>query len=153
MVCYGSCILAGGFIGATALTMFYGEKDKRMKEFLLSLDTDDIIKYSQIKTERRNLFLQGLLGGFILSLIAIFLVGKKMNRWGNICMVLAITFTVSYFYYILMPKKDFMLKYLDKKEERIAWWNVHKMMQRNYHIGFICGVIAVVLICNALFIK
>ncbi len=148
MVCTTSCVLSIAFISASLFVTFNTEKDEKMNQLMKVLTPVQKAIYKEIRNERRTLYLQGFTLGFVLSLIALYQMKNKMNRWGNLCMVGAITFTVSYFYYILMPKKYEMISHLDKKEEREAWWVVYKIMQRNYHFGFILGIIAVILFCN-----
>lgn len=148
MVCTTSCVLAIAFISASLFVTFNTEKDERLQQLMKVLSPVQKAIYKEIRNERRTLYLQGFTLGFIISLFALYHMKSKMNRWGNLCMVFAITFTVSYFYYILMPKKYEMITFLEKKEEREAWWGVYKIMQRNYHFGFLLGMIAVILFCN-----
>lgn len=148
MVCTTSCVLAIAFISASLFVTFNTEKDESLQQLMKVLSPVQKAIYKEIRNERRTLYLQGFTLGFIISLFALYHMKSKMNRWGNLCMVFAITFTVSYFYYILMPKKYEMITFLEKKEEREAWWGVYKIMQRNYHLGFLLGMIAVILFCN-----
>jgi uncharacterized membrane protein YkgB len=148
MVCTTSCVLSIAFISASLFVTFNHEKDERLHQLMKVLTPVQKAIYKEIRNERRTLYLQGFTLGFILSLIALYNMKNKMNRWGNLCMVGAITFTVSYFYYILMPKKYEMISHLDKKEEREAWLKVYRIMQFYYHLGFVLGIIAVILFCN-----
>ena len=54
---------------------------------------------------------------------------------------------VNYFFYILYPKKQYMLQYLDKKNENIAWLKIYRKMQFRYHLAFLLGTIASGLLC------
>ena len=148
MVCYTSCVLSIAFISASLFVSLNTEKDAKIQQLIQVLSPSQRQLYEKIREERRNLYLQGFLGGFILSLIALYMMKKKMNRIGNLCMVGAITFSVAYFYYILSPKKYEMIQTLDKKEEREAWWGVYKVMQKYYHAGFLLGLLGVMLFCN-----
>ena len=60
-----------------------------------------------------------------------------------LCTIVAITFVVSYFYYILHPKSDWMVKHLHSKDQRDAWLQVYRHMQVQCHVGFVLGIIAV----------
>lgn len=148
MVCYVSCILAIAFIAASLFVTFNSEKNPALKEYINGLNEIQKKKYFEIAMERRNIYLTGFFIGFVLSLILLYFYMKKMNRWGNICMVGAITFAFSYFYYILTPKKDNMITYLDEKDDRENWWKVYNIMQKYYHLGFVLGLIGAVLFCN-----
>ncbi len=148
MVCTTSCVLAIGFLSASVFITLNTEKDEKLKKLLEVLTPPQRVLYEKIRDERRLLYIHGFVLGFVLSLLAIYFTKTKMNRWGNLCMVGAITFTVSYFYYVLSPKKYKMITVLDKKEEREAWWEVYKVMQKYYHLGFVLGIIGVMLFCN-----
>ena len=66
--------------------------------------------------------LKGFGLGFILSLIALFILNNnkmfKVTKLMNICFVLATSFTVNYFFYILHPKSDYMVLHLNNDEEK-----------------------------------
>ncbi len=153
MSCYISCTLAIAFLVASLFVMFNTEKNPIMKEYIKGLNVQQKIKYIEITKERRNLYLCGFTLGFIIALILLYFFNKKLNRWGSICMVAAVTFTFSYFYYILMPKKDYMLHYLKDKEDIENWWKVYRVMQYHYHLGFVLGLLAVIFFCNYLVSK
>ena len=68
-----------------------------------------------------------------------------LNKLTMLCSVIAITFVVSYFYYILHPKSDWMVKHLQTKTQREAWLTVYRHMQVLCHMGFGLGLVAVFL--------
>ncbi len=148
MACYVSCVLAIAFLVASIFVMCNTEKNPIMKQYIQGLNEMQKKKYVEITMERRNIYLTGFFIGFVLSLVLLYFFMKKMNRWGSICMVAAVTFTFSYFYYILVPKKDYMLKYLSDKEDNENWWKVYRVMQKHYHLGFVLGLVGAVLFCN-----
>ena len=136
MVCATSCVLALAFISASLFVMLNTEKDAKLVHFVELLTPEQQKLYEKVRNERRSIYIHGFLIGFVVSMFALYFMKTKMNRMGNLCMVGAITFTISYFYYILTPKKYEMITSLDKKEEREAWWEVHKVMQKYYHLDF-----------------
>jgi len=152
MVCYTSCVLSVAFISASIFVILNTEKDEKIQKLLNELSPIQKQLYFNIQQERRMIYTKGFIGGFILSLIALYFMKEKMNRLGNLCMVGAITFTFSYFFYILSPKKYSMIESLDEKQDRVAWWEVYKVMQKYYHVGFIFGLLAVIFFCN-IFLK
>ena len=152
MVCYTSCVLSMAFISASIFVILNTEKDEKIQKLLNELSPIQKQLYFNIQQERRMIYTKGFIGGFILSLIALYFMKEKMNRLGNLCMVGAITFTFSYFFYILSPKKYSMIESLDEKQDRVAWWEVYKVMQKYYHVGFIFGLLAVIFFCN-IFLK
>ena len=60
-----------------------------------------------------------------------------------VCLVLGVTFTVHYFYYLIHPKTDWMLNHISDEVQTKAWLNMYKEMQRDYHVGLLLGLIAV----------
>ena len=73
----------------------------------------------------------------------------KVTKLVNICFVLATSFTVNYFFYILHPKSDYMVLHLKNLEEKHAWLNIYKTMQFNYHLGFALGLVGMIFIGNS----
>ena len=55
----------------------------------------------------------------------------------------------SYFYYILSPKQDLMVLYLDNRRQREEWAKVYKTMQFNYHIGLLLGILAAIMFAKS----
>ena len=104
-------------------------------------------KYEQIKNERMKISYQGYILGFILSIGIILynlkLKGTKLSNLSLICITTATMFITNYFYYILYPKTDWMLNYLQNKDEIKGWLEMYREMQFNYHMGLTLGIIAV----------
>jgi hypothetical protein len=116
------------------------------KQFMDTLDTAQKQKYDSIKRERLNIYFGGYILGFILSIIVILMnIYNKINMTplSLLCTTGSITFLTTYFYYILSPKSDYMVKYLFKKDQREAWLNVYREMSFNYHGGLLLGLLAV----------
>jgi hypothetical protein len=126
--------------------IFMVDKSAIVKPFLDSLDDDLKEKYYKIGNERKAIYLKGYSIGFIISLAVIYL--KFLNKISFdsisvVCLTGAITFFTSYFYYILSPKSDHMIKYLNNRNQRELWLDVYKKMQLNYHVGVGLGLICV----------
>ena len=103
--------------------------------------------YEQISTERTTIYYQGYILGFILSLIIIIVNiqsnHKMLSTSAMVCLVLATSFVTSYFYYILSPKKNWMLNYIKTPEQTNSWLKMYRGMQVYYHTGLVLGIIAV----------
>jgi len=103
--------------------------------------------YEQITNERTTIYYQGYVLGFILSLFIIF--GnvysdhKLLSTTSMVCLVLAISFITNYFYYILSPKKKWMLNYIETPDQTKLWLQMYRGMQVYYHTGLVLGIIAV----------
>ena len=66
-----------------------------------------------------------------------------------ICITMTTCFITNYFYYILSPKKDYMLNHISNEEQAKAWLIMYRSMQVYYHIGLVLGILAVGLLALA----
>ena len=138
-MCSLSCAIAVAFVIATIVCIF---SDKNMKYKLFRyLNPQEREIYEQIVIQRRNIYLQGLLLGIIISLLYIYFC-KPQDNYQTLCVAIALTFSINYFYYILYPKKKYMLQYLDTKKENQAWLQIYRNMQLRFHLGFLFGLLA-----------
>ena len=106
--------------------------------------------YKKIVHERRSIYYQGYLLGFILSMLIIYN-SPKMKQNSMICLVGVVSFTVNYFYYILSPKSDWIILHLYSAQQRLAWLDVYKSMQFNYHMGFLLGIIGMMVLTKGIY--
>jgi len=153
MVCTTSCVVATIFIVAMIFTMYGSEKTTSINNFRHILTRQQNVIYDKIANERRRIYFTG----FGLGLIASFLFlawnhsakgTQKLNRLSTICVVGAITFTINYFYYMLAPKNDWMILHIEGDKQKKAWLEVYKIMQYNYHIGALFGLVGALFIGN-----
>ena len=153
MVCSTSCIVAGAFIISSIFVCLRVDKNTLKDPLFNLLSNENKQRYIQIADERKNIYLKGFGLGFIASIIALFLLNNnkmfKVTKLVNICFVLATSFTVNYFFYILHPKSDYMVLHLKNTEEKQAWLNIYKTMQFNYHLGFALGLVGMIFIGNS----
>jgi len=109
--------------------------------------------YEEITNERTTIYYQGYALGFILSLfiiIANVYSGHKMlSTMSMVCLVLATSFITNYFYYILSPKKNWMLNYIETPDQTKLWLQMYRGMQVYYHTGLVLGIIAVSIFAHA----
>ena len=146
IICPKYCTVAIVFFIGMIYMSFAIDKCSISKNFMKSLSESQLERYKLIISERRNIYLSGYLLG--LSLSAIFIVGmsETLNKMQMICLTGSVTFLTSYFYYILSPKQDLMVLYLDNRSQRYEWQKIYKKMQFNYHVGLLLGIIAAILI-------
>jgi hypothetical protein len=62
-----------------------------------------------------------------------------------------ITFGVAALYYLIYPKTDYIINYIQDEEQRKLWLDVYRHMQLKYYGGITIGVIIYILL--ALFYK
>ena len=153
MVCPTSCIVAGAFIVSSIFVSLRVDKSTLKDPLFQLLSERNKNRYMRIADERKNIYLKGFGLGFILSLIALFILNNnkmfKVTKLMNICFVLATSFTVNYYFYILHPKSDYMVLHLNNDEEKKAWLDIYKTMQFNYHLGFALGLVGMIFIGNS----
>ena len=150
MVCRISCITysiaAIGLLCASLFTMNVSDKQHKTLQNMLSPEIAE--KYERITKERRNLYLQGLLLGMLLSYVIVKFVLQSMmkesNRFYNVSIFVTITLLTSIFYYSLMPKSDYMLNHLKTVEENKAWLDIYKTMKNRYMLSFLIGSLSAI---------
>jgi hypothetical protein len=103
--------------------------------------------YKEIVNERTKIYYFGYFLGFLLSIAMILYntkLGKnKMSNYGIVCTVVAVSFSVNYFYYILSPKTKWMLNEIKTEDQTKAWLTMYRHMQMYYHSGMVLGIIGV----------
>ena len=105
------------------------------------------ITYKNIVNDRLQNYYIGYTLGFFLALIIIFYNYRfrkiPASSLSVVCTVVALSFLINYFYYILSPKKDWMLNHIKTPEETKAWLEMYRGMQYYYHGGLAIGLLAV----------
>ena len=147
MACHISCVISMIFI--IGMIYFYNATDKSdvVKNYKSKLSPELREKYEKITKERMLISYKGYALGLILSLLIIlynkYTKPKVFNTFSLVCIIISTSFITNYFYYILSPKSDTMLNYLQKKEDIQSWQSVYREMQYNYHMGIVLGIIGV----------
>ena len=153
MVCMKSCIIAAMFIVAMIFTMYKSDSISSVQQFTQILSKKQKAVYKNITDERRNIYFTGFGLGLLLSFLFLFWKSStknsyKINRFSTICVVGAITFMTNYFFYILSPKCDWMILHIEGEKQKKAWLSVYRIMQYNYHLGALLGLVGAFFIAN-----
>ena len=151
MACSISCSISMAFI--VAMIYFYNmtSQSKVVQEYKSKFPPHLQQLYEKISSERMTISVYGYILGFILSVIIIFyntrtrtrLNKQKLNTPSLVCLVMSICFFTNYFYYILSPKSDLMLNHIEDPKLVKEWLRMYRVMQLNYQIGMVLGIIAV----------
>jgi len=145
--CGISCAISAIFIIGMIYMNYQVDKSNIILKYKSKLPDELQRIYENITRERTEIYYQGYVLGFALSLLIIL-----ANFWSNhkmlsttsmVCVVLATSFITNYFYYILSPKKNWMLDYIKTPEQTKAWLQMYRGMQVYYHSGLVLGIIAV----------
>lgn len=153
MVCLTSCLGAVFFVVSMIYSQNVMERSQVIQQYKKQLPADLQKIYENITKERQQINLYGYGLGVIISLVVILfnyrLKQNKLTTFNTICLVVVISFTTHYFYYMLTPKTTYMLEHIKSPEQTKAWLSMYKTMQYFYHGGLLLGLIAVILLAFA----
>jgi len=155
MICGTTCIIALIFLIANIYTILSCANDKKDKtDFLNVLTSKQKDTYEKIINERKTIYYMGYVIGILLAIFAIFIMKKvfkiHFNNISLVCLVGSIVFVTNYLFYILYPKSDYMLLHLSDKRQITEWLKIYRKMQYKFHLGFVFGIIAVIVFCISL---
>lgn len=149
MICGWTCFIATMFIIGNLLFTYLMDKHGVVADYEKSLSDTQRKIYNKIVNMRKNLALQGYGLGIGLSIGFLigrhFLLKRKTSLLNasisGLCFTVAITFIVQYFYYMLMPKQDWMLNHLTSEAQKEQWLKVYRAYSWNYHLSMVIGLI------------
>lgn len=141
--CGLSCLIASALFGSMLYMMLYYDKENIMMNFQSTLNEKQNAIYQLIIKERMRLYIEGLIIGLLLGFI--YLMYSKKSVFSS-CLFTLIVLGVNNSYYLLYPKSDYMVKYLETEEQRDAWLNVYTSMKNRCYMGMILGVISYLII-------
>jgi hypothetical protein len=145
--CGITCFLAVVIIVSKLVMTVMVANDSYMAKYEQHFTPELQALYKQIAKERLNIYIQGYTLGVILSLLLIMyttqIAKQPMSGVSMVCMAITVSFFVSYFYYTLTPKSNWMLHHIKGEKEIKAWLVAYKTMQNHYHTSFIVGLIGV----------
>jgi hypothetical protein len=150
--CGITCGLSSFFIISMVYTNFSMLNSQIIQKYKNQLPSDLFKTYLEIIDERTKIYYFGYFLGFILSMIIIFnaqISKNKMSNLGMVCLVITVSSIVNYFYYILTPKKKWMLNKIKTEQQTKEWLQMYRHMQVYYHTGFIFGIIGIALFAFA----
>ena len=140
-----ACVLAAGFIFASFYCMITSKKNKETVKFIKLLDSPEQISiYKQIVAERTVLFIQGQILGILVALFYIYCF--RNDSQFNYCIFALATYLITVAYYLIMPKKKYIIDHLKTQEQKVAWRNSNASMSRTYIMGFILGMVGYILL-------
>jgi hypothetical protein len=147
MPCGITCSISAVFIIGMIYMNYSMLNSQIMQKYERQLPENLQYIYREIVNERTKIYYFGYFLGFILSIVVILYntkLGKnKMSNYGIVCTVVTVSSFVNYFYYILSPKNNWMLREIKTEEQTKAWLEMYRHMQMYYHSGFVLGIIAV----------
>ena len=147
MPCKISCAISAVFIIAMIFMMSATSQNNIIQKYENQLSDELKITYKNIVNDRLQNYYIGYTLGFFLALIILFYNYRfrkiPASSLSVVCTVVALSFLINYFYYILSPKKEWMLNHIKTPEETKAWLEMYRGMQYYYHGGLAIGLLAV----------
>jgi hypothetical protein len=145
MVCSLSCSIA--FVFIVGMIYFYNAtgENATVIQYKQQLNPEQRRIYEHIAKERLDISIQGYILGFVFSLLIIYFNYEKKHLKPSavVCLVLATSFLTNYFYYMLMPKSDWMLNHVESRQQTKSWLYMYRTMQYYYHAGLVLGILGV----------
>lgn len=143
MICINICLISAGLLGAMLGTMLLNNKNK-YKKGTMGFNQKQQEIYSLIVKERSMIYFKGLVLGVLLSMIYLYLSNGLVSS--NLCTIIAITLMVSVFFYLLSPKKHYMVHHMNNMTQVRKWHSIGKQMRHSYNVGFLFGLVLYILI-------
>ncbi len=145
MVCYTACAVSGVFLFSMAYFALSVDKNY-IKNNLMNMLTPELQeKYKATMKERRDIYLKGFIGGFVISLLTWLYIRNtyKLSGIQSGCFLIAMTYIITYLYYTMAPKSPLFVVYLDDPKARSKWAEVYNYMKYNYHMSMLLGIVFV----------
>jgi hypothetical protein len=146
MFCITSCGISLVLIISTIYFTLMVDKHSTIKSFTDTLDETQKKIYDKIVEERKSLAIQGYAFGLVLSLLAIYLnlsMRYNINVIAVACTTAMVTLITQTLYYILSPKTDWIVNHLETEDQKKAWVECYRTMQKGYHTGLAVGIVSV----------
>ena len=125
MACRISCAISIVFIiGMIYMTNAMSNNDT-MKKYKKQLPDELQPIYKEIVDERTRIYYTGYGLGFLIAVLFILyntlIMNKTFSTMSMVCISTTSAFITNYFYYVLTPKKTYMLEHIDTPEQSKAW--------------------------------
>ena len=111
----------------------------KINDYQKDLTGDLLTKYEEIKTERMNHFIIGLIVAIVVSLIYYFNLSSEIPLFEKINVVILFILLLPVVVYTLLPKSDYMLKHSQSSQDYKDWFNIYLCMKNRCFQGFLSG--------------
>lgn len=139
MVYISSCFFGFALLGSMVYTMMKKKDGEIFNKFINTLNTNQKQVYEEIKQERLRLYLQGLGLGLFLAFLSLAMLTNK-KAFTRICVFTVLGLGTANVYYSMMPKKKWMLDYIETQEQASAWLDIYQEMKSRGMIGALLGL-------------
>lgn len=111
----------------------------KINDYQKDLTGDLLTKYEEIKTERMNHFIIGLIVAIVVSLIYYLNLSSEIQPFEKINVVILFILLLPVVVYTLLPKSDYMLKHSQSTQDFKDWFNIYLCMKNRCFQGFLSG--------------
>ena len=135
------CLLAGGLVLGQLISFFICNKGEQYNKLISVLDEKQRDILEKVSRERMELYVRGQILGVLLGIILVSVIKNPkipLPMYG--CLFVLTIYTTTYLYYRLTPKSDFLVRHLDKEEQRVAWLGMYTHMSRCHLVGSVMGI-------------
>jgi hypothetical protein len=142
-----NCLLASGFITSSFFFTIYKDiATNKVNKFRNLLNEKQNKIFDNIKKERLEIYQTSILIGLLVA----YYYTSKNNSFGSIryCTFASILSIVSYSFYVLSPKSDYILNHITTEKQAKAWQDMYIEMKKNVHYGFLFGIIGYSIAAN-----
>jgi len=142
-VCNICCVVASGLFGSMLYVMILHNNRNKVNKLHSVMSPEQIAIYKTVVRERMTNYVYGMLLGLLLGFI--YISTNPIKSSYGICTFTVIVLGTNYLYYSLAPKSTYMLNHLTNKEQIDAWVEVYKEMKYRCFLGFVLGIISLLL--------
>ena len=145
--CLVASVLIGLYLSVIAII-----HNSTFKKFRQSLDNKQKDIYLNIIRERSNIFYTSIILSLIISgILAYGLFNSKISDVSKlICFFIASTLSLTSLIYLIYPKSDYMIKYLNSDEQRKHWLEINNKFINTKYLGLFLGVIGYFIVANGI---
>ena len=155
--CLLPCLIASALFGSMIYLMLGNKKTKLIDDFIESLGEEtseykgETVKlkliYKDIVDKRLKIYLAGLSLGLIVGLIYITTAKNSIHRT---CLFTSLVLVITYTFYMIFPKGDYMLNHLKNQDMNNKWLLVYKEMKYRHYMGLLLGASSYMIIAHLL---
>ena len=146
------CAIGVAFLIGMVAIVATPSLSSRGNKFVSSLSEAQQQAYKKIVGERWRIFLSASVAGLVAGFAAVYALQTSNNRVSGTasgCVFLATAFVVQYFWYMLSPKSDRMIRHLTRDQIQ-EWDSLGISYQRTYHFGLLLGLVGYFLLGNGM---
>ena len=146
--CLNYCVLGFAFLGSSILSMLASKNSKNFVNFKTLLTQEQLSIYKNIRKERLNIYIKGLILGTLIATLIVF--NSSLKSTNKICVFIVTAFSFNYMFYSLYPKSTYMLLHLNTPKQNEAWLKIYKEMKLRCICGVLLGLVGYILLGRGL---